>query len=104
MDTDLPHDVQVVLDQHAMDHYASNGPKAGVAGESSTATPLPLNGVENLDFGYTAMKDHVEKSKSLLSAGGKKCAVCASYIRIDDDLLFREARTLDQHLDDLLAK
>ena len=87
METSLPRAFQVVLDEHAIEHHEKKGSKPDALDKPDVNQRLPLNGVEKLDFGYMAMKEYVEKSRQSLAAGGKKCAVCSSYIRMDDDLL-----------------
>ena len=76
--------VKVVVDENAVEHYDGSG--TGKESEDPDKV-LALNGVENLDFGYTALKDRIEKSRAVLTRTNNKCSVCRSIISKDEDLL-----------------
>jgi structure-specific endonuclease subunit SLX1 len=77
MEINLRDDIDVALDPNAVEHYDKNVRKPNVASEPGVQPKPSLNGVENLDFGYSSMKVHVEKSKQVLAKANNECAVCS---------------------------
>jgi structure-specific endonuclease subunit SLX1 len=86
MEAGLRSEIEVCVDEHAIEHYEKTSSKAAAPPIVDDGTKLPLNGVENLDFGYSSMKSHVEKSRSIL-AGTACCSVCANRILSREELL-----------------
>jgi structure-specific endonuclease subunit SLX1 len=86
MDLNLREHIDVTLDPNAFDHYDKATQKIDSVVELGSQQQL-LNGVENLDFGYSSMKAHVEKSKLLLAREGNKCSVCAEDLRNGESML-----------------
>jgi structure-specific endonuclease subunit SLX1 len=87
MESKLARHVEMTLDEHAYDHYEKPVAKANAAPDPDIIEQLPLHGVEKLDFGYTTMKEYVEKSKKILSGDNLSCAACTGPIRKNHDLV-----------------
>lgn len=87
MESNLARHVEMTLDKHAYDHYEKLVTTTIVAPNSDAIEQLSLHGVEKLDFGYTTMKEYVEKSKTILAGDNLSCAACTGPIRKNHDLL-----------------
>jgi structure-specific endonuclease subunit SLX1 len=89
MDSSLRDGIHIKLDANAVDHYdkVAQSSKPTALTELEAQQKLLLNGVENLDFGYSSMKAHVEKSRTVLARADNTCAVCAKHTGNSENIL-----------------